>query len=155
MRIDYGKLMPAARDAMLGLQRAADAAGLDEKLVELVKIRASQLNGCAFCLDMHAKDALAIGEDQDRLNLVAAWREAPCFSDRERAALAWTESLTLLPETGAPDADYEQARSCFSEEELVGLTYEVVAINAWNRLAVSMRTPAGRYVSRRGPGKPA
>jgi AhpD family alkylhydroperoxidase len=154
VRIEYGKVMPHAMDAMLGLQRAADAAGLEPRLVELVKIRASQLNGCAYCLDMHTKDARAIGEDEDRLHLVAAWREAPCFSERERAALAWTESLTLLPASGAPDEVYEEARSCFSEAELVGLTFEIVAINGWNRLAVSMRTPVGTYVSRRKPGTP-
>jgi AhpD family alkylhydroperoxidase len=152
VRIDYGKVMPRARDAMLNLQRAADATALEPRLVELVKIRASQLNGCAYCLDMHTKDARAIGEDEERLHLVAAWREAPCFSERERAALAWTESLTLLPETGAPDEVYERARARFTDEELVGLTFEIVAINGWNRLAVGMRTTVGGYVSRRKPG---
>ena len=136
---------------MLGLQRAADSAPLEPRLVELVKIRASQLNGCAYCLDMHTKDARAIGEDEQRLHLLAAWREAPCFSERERAALAWTESVTLLPQTGVPDDVFAQVRASFNEEEVVGLTLEIVAINGWNRLAVSMRTPVGGHVSRREP----
>jgi AhpD family alkylhydroperoxidase len=148
MRIDYARVMPQAREGMMGLQKAADAADLDPMLVELVKIRASQLNGCAFCLDMHTKDARALGEDEQRLHLVAAWREAPGFSEQERAALAWTESLTLLPQTGAPDDVFEQLRACFGEEEIVGLTLAIVAINGWNRLAVGMRTPVGGYVSR-------
>jgi AhpD family alkylhydroperoxidase len=151
VRIDYGKVMPEARDAMMGLQRAAERTGLDPKLVELVKIRASQLNGCAYCLDMHTKDARAIGEDEQRLHVLAGWREAPYYSERERAALAWTESLTLLPQTGAPDDIYEELRRCFSEPEIVGLTLEIVTINGWNRLAVGMRTPVGGYVSRRKP----
>ena len=147
MRIDYGKVMPRARDAMLALQRVADTAALEPRLVELVKIRASQLNGCAYCLDMHTRDARAIGEDEQRLHLLAAWRETPCFSERERAALAWTESVTLLAQTGTPDEVFEQVRACFNEEELVGLTLEIVAINGWNRLAVSMRTPVGGHTS--------
>ncbi len=151
MRIDYGEVMPQARDAMIRLQRVADTAALEPPLVELVKIRASQLNGCAYCLDMHTKDARAIGEGEQRLHLLAAWREAPGFSERERAALAWTESVTLLPQTGAPDDVFAQVRASFNEEEVVGLTLEIVAINGWNRLAVSMRTPVGGYVSRREP----
>jgi alkylhydroperoxidase family enzyme len=96
---------------------------------------------------MHTKDARALGEDEQRLYLVAAWREAPVFSERERAALAWCEALTLLPDTGAPDADYEPLRACFSEEEVAALTFAIVAINGWNRLAVGLRTPVGGYVA--------
>jgi AhpD family alkylhydroperoxidase len=151
MRIEYGKVMPAAIEAMVGLQGAADSGGLEPKLVELVKIRASQINGCAFCLDMHGKDARAIGEDEQRLQVLAAWREAPFYSKRERAALAWCESLTLLPETGAPDNAYTELTDHFSPEEIVALTLQVVAINGWNRLAVGFRAPVGTYVSRRQP----
>ena len=149
-RIDYTKALPEAYRAYLEVGRHAHAGALDERLLELVKIRASQINGCAFCLDMHTKDARAIGESEERLAVVAAWREAPGFSERERAALAWTEALTLLPERGAPDELFEALRACFSEEEIVALTWQVVVINGWNRMAVSMRTPAGQYVSRRG-----
>ena len=148
-RIDYPTVLPGAYRAYLEVGRNAHPDSLEEKLLELVKIRASQINGCAFCLDMHTKDARAIGESEERLALVAAWREAPGFSERERAALAWTEALTLLPERGAPDELFDALRACFSEEEIVALTWQVVVINGWNRIAVSMRTPAGEYVSRR------
>lgn len=151
MRIEYGKVMPAAIEAMVGLQAAADNAGLESKLVELVKVRASQLNGCAYCLDMHTKDAHSIGEDEQRLHVLAAWREAPFYNQRERAALAWCESLTLLSETGAPDNVYTELTAHFSPEEIVALTLQVVAINGWNRLAVGFRAPVGTYVSRRQP----
>lgn len=155
MRIEYGKVMPAAIEAMVGLQGAADNGGLEPKLVELVKVRASQLNGCAYCLDMHSKDARSIGEDEQRLQVLAAWREAPFYNKRERAALAWCESLTLLPETGAPDNVYTELTDHFSPEEIVALTLQVVAINGWNRLAVGFRTPVGTYVSDRQPDGPA
>lgn len=154
MRIDYPKVMPAAFQAMIGLQRAAEAGGLEPKLAELVKIRASQINGCTYCLDMHTKDARAIGEDEQRLHLVAAWREAPCYTERERSALAWCESLTLLPQTGAPDDVYEELGKHFSAEEIVTLTLQVVAINSWNRLQVGFKRPTGDYVSRRRPEAP-
>jgi AhpD family alkylhydroperoxidase len=155
MRIEYGKVMPAAVEAMVGLQGAADNGGLEPKLVELVKVRASQLNGCAYCLDMHSKDARSIGEDEQRLQVLAAWRETPFYNKRERAALAWCESLTLLPETGAPDNIYAELTDHFSPEEIVALTLQVVAINGWNRLAVGFRTPVGTYVSHRQPDGPA
>jgi len=118
---------------------------------ELIKLRASQVNGCAYCVDMHTKDAAAIGEDPQRLHLVAVWREAPVFSARERAALAWTEALTLLPETGAPDDVYADVAREFSPVEQVALTVAIVAINGWNRLAVGFRQPVGAYVSHRRP----
>ena len=134
----------AASPAVKSLQEAQariEAGGLEYSLVELVKLRASQINGCAYCLDMHSKDARAAGETEQRLHLLPAWREAPVYSARERAALAWTEALTLVHETHVPDEAYEVARSQFSEEELVALSMAIVAINGWNRLCVAFRTP--------------
>ncbi|HET7026389.1 MAG TPA: carboxymuconolactone decarboxylase family protein [Candidatus Limnocylindrales bacterium] len=151
MRLDYRHVLPAASRAMSELERVVDASGLDPKLRELVKLRASQINGCAYCVDMHTKDAMAIGEDVQRLHLVAVWREAPVFSPRERAALEWTESLTLLSETGAPDDVYAEVAREFGPEQLVALTLAIVAINGWNRLAVGFRQPVGTYVSHRHP----
>ena len=147
MRLDYRKSFPEALRAMAGLEDAVEASGLEPELLELVKMRASQLNGCAYCLDMHSKDARARDESEQRLHVLAAWREAPFYSERERAALAWCEALTLLPETGAPDAVYAQAREQFDEQELVALTLAIVAINGWNRFAVGFRTEVGGYVS--------
>jgi AhpD family alkylhydroperoxidase len=146
-RIDYASVFPAGVRAMIGLQCAVDAAGLEPLLLELVKMRASQINGCAYCLDMHSKDARALGESEQRLHLLAAWREASCYDARERAALAWCEALTLISERGAPDAVYEKVEQAFSAEEIVALTLAIVAINGWNRLAISMRAPVGAYVS--------
>ena len=148
MRVDYMTEFPAARHAMLGLEKAVLSSPLEPLLLELVKIRASQLNGCAHCLEMHTKDAGALGESDDRMHLVAAWREAPCFTDRERAALEWCESLTLLPQTGAPDDAYASVAAVFASEEIVALTLAVVAINGWNRLAVGLRAPVGNYTPR-------
>jgi AhpD family alkylhydroperoxidase len=145
MRVDYMTVFPAARQAMLGLEMAVRGSPVEPLLLELVKIRASQLNGCAHCLEMHTKDARTLGETDDRLHLVAAWREAPCFSDRERAALAWCESLTLLPQTGASDAAYQPLATVFAPEEIVALTLAIVAINGWNRFAVGLRAPVGNY----------
>jgi AhpD family alkylhydroperoxidase len=147
MRIDYTRVFPEAMRAMRGLEQATRESPLEPELLELVKMRASQLNGCAYCLDMHSKDARARGESEQRLHVLTAWREAPFYSDRERAALAWCEALTLLPETGAPDDVYEQLAAGFSEEEIVALTLAVVAINGWNRFAVGLRSEVGRYVS--------
>ncbi|MEZ5073923.1 MAG: carboxymuconolactone decarboxylase family protein [Solirubrobacterales bacterium] len=147
MRLDYSSILPAGLKGMLGLERAVHESSLEPELLELVRQRASQINGCAYCLDMHSKDARARGEDEQRLHVLAAWREAPFYSERERAALAWCESLTRLPETGAPDADYAPLVELFSEEEIAALTYAIVAINGWNRLAVGFRSPVGDYVS--------
>jgi AhpD family alkylhydroperoxidase len=147
MRLDYQTVMPAALNAKIALERAIHESTLEPELLELVKLRASQINGCAHCLDMHSKDARARGEDEQRLHLLAAWREAPIYSDRERAALAWCESLTRVAETGAPDADYAPLPGLFSEEEIAALTYAIVAINGWNRLAVGLRSSVGDYVS--------
>jgi AhpD family alkylhydroperoxidase len=147
MRVDYMKAFPNGFEAMLELEGAVRASGLEPLLLELVKLRSSQLNGCAYCLDMHSKDARARGENEQRLHVLAAWREAPFYNRRERAALAWCESLTLLPQTGAPDDVYEQVRAELAEEEIVALTLAIVAINGWNRFAVGFRSPVGDYVS--------
>jgi AhpD family alkylhydroperoxidase len=148
-RLDYGAELPDAVKAMSGLEKVVESSTLEPLLLELVKQRASQINGCAYCLDMHTKDARAIGEDEQRLHLVAAWREAPFFTPRERAALAWTEALTMLPETGAPDDVYEAMANEFDPTEQVALALAIVAINGWNRLAVGFRRPVGSYVSHR------
>ncbi len=144
-RIEYGKFASGARDAMLGLENYVHGTGLDPALLELVKIRASQINGCAYCLDMHTKDARARGEKEQRLYAVVAWHEAPFFTERERAALAWTEAVTRVAKTRVPDDVYELARAHFGEKELVDLTLAVVAINGWNRLAIAFRTVPGSY----------
>jgi AhpD family alkylhydroperoxidase len=131
--------------AMLALSAASEASGLEKSLRELVKIRASQMNGCAYCLDMHTKDARLAGETEQRIYALNAWRETPFFSERERAALEWTEALTRVGDTHVPDAVFDRARQHFSESELVALTFAVVVINGWNRIAVSFRAPAGTY----------
>ena len=130
---------------MAGVEQYLAASGLEKSLRELVKLRASQLNGCGFCIDMHWKDARAAGETEQRLYGLGAWRESPYYNDRERAALAWTEALTLISETHVPDEVYEAVRPRFTEKELVDLTWAVAAINAWNRVAISMRSVPGSY----------
>ena len=147
-RPDYATLAPGAVRAQYGLEAYVRASGLEHSLLELVKLCASYLNGCAYCVDMHTKDARAAGETEQRLYGVAVWREAPFYTPRERAALAWTESVTDVGRTGVPDDVYALARRHFSEEELVNLTMAVVAINGWNRLAVSFRAPVGTYEPR-------
>ncbi len=144
-RFDFSSASPDANRAMLGLERALAQSGLEGSLLELVKMRASQINGCAYCLDMHSKDARAAGETEQRLYLLDAWREAPFYSARERAALAWTEALTLVHEGHVPDEVYDEARRQFSEQELVSLSLAVVAINGWNRLSIGFRAEAGTY----------
>lgn len=144
-RINFKKLVPGAYRAMLALETYVHQSGLEASLLELVKMRASQINGCAYCLDMHSKDARAAGETEQRLYVLPAWQEAPFYSDRERAALAWTEAVTLIHETHVPDDIYEFARQHLSDEELVNLTMAIVAINGWNRLEVSFRGVAGLY----------
>ncbi|MGB7215065.1 MAG: carboxymuconolactone decarboxylase family protein [Gammaproteobacteria bacterium] len=131
--------------AMLGLGAAVSRAGLEPTLLELVKIRASQINGCGYCIDMHTKDARANGESEQRLYLLSAWREANVYSERERAALAWTEAVTRLEHQEVPDSVYELARSQFTEDELVALTLAIVAINGWNRFSIAFRRTAGDY----------
>ena len=136
---------PRALQAMLGLQRYVNESGLEHSLQELVKMRASQINGCAYCLDMHSKDARAAGETEQRLYMLDAWRESSVYTDRERAALEWTEVVTRVSEGHVPDSVYDVVRQHFSEEELVNLTLAVVAINGWNRLMISFRVEAGSY----------
>jgi AhpD family alkylhydroperoxidase len=135
-RINYFQAAPNAMKAMMGLERAAAESLLPATLRELVKIRASQINGCAYCIDMHSKDALKHGEDVRRLMVLPAWRETPFFDERERAALLWTETLTELPKHGAPDEVYRSVAAQFSEQELAELTLVIAAINAWNRFGV-------------------
>jgi len=144
-RLSYGKVVPGVLRVMGEMERLVHESGLESSLLELVKVRASQINGCAYCLDMHWKDARAGGETEQRLYSLNAWRETPFYTDRERAALAWAESLTLLSQNDVPDELYDEARRHFSEEELVNLTMAVVAINSWNRLIVSFRTVPGTY----------
>lgn len=144
-RVDYKAASPGAFKAMLGLETYVRGSGLEHSLLELVKTRVSQINGCAHCLDMHTKDARAAGETEQRLYLLDAWREAPFYTERERAALAWTEAVTLVADGHVPDDVYEIARKHFSEPELVELTLVIAAINAWNRFAISFRTNVGTY----------
>lgn len=148
MRIDYRRTYPAAMEAMRGLEEAVHASSLEPELLELVKVRASQVNGCGYCLDMHTKDAEAMGMASQRLHLTAVWREAPVYSPRERAALAWCEALTVLPESAAPDDVYDEVAREFSPDEIVALTLAIVAINGWNRFAIGLRSPVGSYVRR-------
>ena len=145
-RIDptkYGQSGLAA--AMLNLQREVNSSGLEHSLLELVKIRASQINGCAYCIDMHTKDARALGETEQRIYLLNAWRETSFFSERERAALEYAEAVTRVGETHVPDEVYHRVREQLTEPELISLTFALVAINGWNRLAVAFRLPAGTY----------
>ena len=144
-RIDVTKIAPGAFRAMFGLERYLRDSGLEPTLLHLIKMRASQINGCAYCLDMHSKDARAAGETEQRLYLLNAWREAPFYTERERAALAWTEALTLISENDVPDEIYNEVRQHFSEKELADLSLAVVAINGWNRLAISFRSEVGTY----------
>ena len=145
-RLDAQKASPAAYHAMLALEMSVrKSSKLEPSLIELVRMRASQINGCAYCLDMHSKDARAAGESEQRLYALNAWRETPFFNDRERAALAWTEAVTLVAEGHVPDAVFEEVRPHFSDEELVSLTMAVVTINAWNRLSIAFRTVPGDY----------
>jgi AhpD family alkylhydroperoxidase len=138
-RMNYFQAAPETIKALVALEEQIQASGLDKPLIELVKTRASQINGCAFCINMHTQDARKQGETEQRLYLLNAWRESPLYTDRERAALAWTEALTLIAETHAPDNLYEDVRAHFSEAETVNLTMLIGAINAWNRLAIAFR----------------
>jgi AhpD family alkylhydroperoxidase len=147
-RLDYQAAFPEGVQAMLHLEAVIRKSGLELPLLELVKTRASQLNGCAFCLDMHTKDARAEGETEQRLYALNAWREAPFFSDRERAALAWTEAITNIQQGHASDEAYSEARRHFSEQELVKLTFAINQINAWNRIAIAFRPAVGNYQPR-------
>ena len=139
-RLNAWAVEPELMKVILTMSEKIAASGLEHSLLELVKIRTSQLNGCAFCLHMHTRDARAHGETEERIYLLSAWRESPLFTDRERAAMAWTEALTLVSQTHAPDADYEAVRAHFSEQETVKLTLAINIMNVWNRIAVGFRT---------------
>lgn len=138
-RLDAMKISPAAFKAMSGVQAYVDQSGLERSLLELIKIRASQINGCAFCLIMHTNDARKAGESDERMHLLNAWHEAPVFTARERAALGWVEAVTLVSESHVPDKVYDEARRHFSEKEIVDLTMAAIAINGWNRACVALR----------------
>jgi AhpD family alkylhydroperoxidase len=145
MRIEYATVAPAALRAVTGLEQYVRQSGLDHGLLKLVKLRASYINGCAYCVDMHTKEARAAGESEQRLYAIPVWRETPFFSTRERAALEWTEAVTRLGHDGVPDELFALARTQFTDDELVNLTMAVIAINAWNRLAVTFQADVGSY----------
>ena len=144
-RMNYLQAAPGVRDALLRLSEYVHRGGLEESLLGLVFLRASQINGCAFCIDMHWKDLRALGQSEETLYMLNAWRESPGYTERERAALAWAEAVTLVTEGHVPDEVYQAARRQFSEAELAHLTLAVAAINSWNRMNIAFRTPAGQY----------
>ena len=144
-RINYVNAVPGARDALLRLSEYVHDSGLEESLLGLVFLRASQINGCAFCIDMHWKDMRALGQSEETLYMLNAWRESPGYTERERAALAWTEAVTLVTMGHVPDDVYEAPRKQFSDAELVNLTLAIAVINSWNRMNIAFRVPAGKY----------
>ncbi|MEO8961536.1 MAG: carboxymuconolactone decarboxylase family protein [Ginsengibacter sp.] len=146
-RLNYATVAPDALKAMLGLEKYVHGSGLERPLYELVKTRASQINGCAYCIDMHTKDARKAGETEQRLYGLSAWRETPFYTERERAALEWTEALTVISENEVPDSLYDSVCNRFNEKEMVALTMGIIAINGWNRLAISFRSVPGSYTS--------
>lgn len=152
-RMDYARVAPEALRRMLALETYVRQSGLETSLLELVRLQASQINGCAYCIDMHTKDARAAGETEQRLYAVSVWEETPYYTDRERAALAWTEAVTRVADTHVPEETYESARRHFSEKELADLTMAIVAINGWNRLAISFRKTPGTYRPGRADGE--
>jgi AhpD family alkylhydroperoxidase len=147
-RIDYVKVAPAALHAQRGLENYIRNSGLEHSLLHLMKLRASYVNGCAYCVDMHTKDARLAGETEQRLYAIPVWRETPFFTPRERAALAWTDAVNEVGRTHVPDDVYEEVREHFSDLEIVNLTMVVVTINGWNRISIALRTPVGSYVPR-------
>jgi AhpD family alkylhydroperoxidase len=151
-RFNYAKVAPGVYDAMDSLDRYVAGCGLEESLLHLVRLRASQINGCAYCLDMHWKDLRALGEAEQRLYSLDAWRECPYYTERERAALAWTEAVTLIGDGHAPDTILEQARGQLTEKELADLTLTIATINAWNRLSIAARLEPGTYQPATAPG---
>ena len=146
-RLDYTKIAPEVYRSMLGLEKTINSSGLEEILLDLIRLRVSQMNRCAYCIDMHAKDLQARGESQQRIYLLNAWRESPFYTPRERTALAWAESLTRVSGEHLSDEMYEEARNQFTEAEIVNLTLAVVSINGWNRLNVAFKIPPGSYQS--------
>lgn len=145
VRLNYGKAAPGATQAMMGLERYLEECGLEPILLDLVRLRASQINGCAYCVDMHSLDLRAEGETEQRVNTVCVWQETPFFTERERAALLWTEKLTLISLDHVPDDVYEQVRPHFTDAELTNLTLAIATINAWNRFAITFRSEPGHY----------
>lgn len=154
-RLNPFKAAPKAYQAMSALQAYTNSSGLEAPLMELVKMRASQINGCAYCLDMHSKDARAAGETEQRLYVLNAWHESPFYSDRERAALEWTEVLTKITEGHVPDEVYDRVKPHFSDEELANLSLAIVAINGWNRLCIAFRVEPGHYQPKAAQAKSA
>ena len=152
-RLNAYKIAPQLYPNLLALQKYIDSCGLERPLLELVRLRSSQINGCAYCLDMHTKDARAMGETEQRLYLISAWRESPFYTERERAALEWTEAVTLVSETNVPDQVYERVKQHFKPAELVNLTAAIAMINTWNRLSVAFRAVPGAYQSNLQPLK--
>lgn len=149
-RIDYKAAAPAAMRAQLGIETYVRGSGLEKSLLHLMKLRASYINGCAYCVDMHTKEARADNESEQRLYAIPVWHETPFFTPRERAALAWTDAVTELGREGVSDAVFDEVREHFTDTEIVNLTMAVVAINGWNRLSIALRTPVGSYVASRG-----
>ena len=150
-RINYSRAAPEGVRALGSLDTYVQNAGLEARLLDLVRVRASQLNGCAYCLDMHTKDARAGGATEQRLYCLSAWHETPFYTGRERAALAWTDAITRIGDGPVPDALYEEVRLRFADQELVDLTLGIIAINAWNRLSIAFRTEPGRYLPKPQP----
>jgi AhpD family alkylhydroperoxidase len=150
-RIDYTKAAPGVRQALGGIERYLHSCGLEESLLNLVRLRASQVNGCAFCIDMHWKDLRASGEGEQRLYGLDAWRESPYYSDRERAALAWTEAVTLVATSRVEDDVFDEVRPFFNDKELCDLTLAIASINSWNRLSIAMRIEPGWYEPKKSP----
>jgi AhpD family alkylhydroperoxidase len=144
-RLNFIEVASGAYKSLLPVETYVRGSGLEKPLLELIKLRASQINGCAYCIDMHTKDARASGESEQRLHCLSVWRECPFYTERERAAMEWTEAVTLIAMDHVPDEVYESVRPHFSEKELVDLTMAVIAINAWNRLAVAFRSTPGSY----------
>lgn len=144
-RMNYGKAAPGAMKAMMGLENYLAESGLEPLLLDLVRLRASQINGCAYCVDMHTLDLRAAGETEQRISLLSVWEETPFFTERERAALLWTEKLTLISLDHVPDAIYQQVRPHFTDAELANLTLAIATINAWNRFGISFRSEPGHY----------
>jgi AhpD family alkylhydroperoxidase len=154
-RIAYSKVAPGASRALMGVENYLDGSALEPVLLHFVRLRASQTNGCAYCIDMHSKDLRAAGESEQRLYLLDAWRETPFYSDRERAALAWTEAVTRLTNGDVSDEVYAEARQHFDEKELVDLTVAITAINSWNRLSIAFRSEVGTYQPKQHHAKAA
>jgi AhpD family alkylhydroperoxidase len=146
LRVDYRTVQPQLYQGMRQLQDVIDSSGIEPALMEMVRLRASQINGCAYCVELHSKAARTHGVEEERILLVSAWREAACFTTRERAAFGWCEAVTKLAETGAPDAAYDELTASFGDQQVVALTWVIAAINAWNRIAVPMRRKGGRPV---------